>query len=85
MTASTRARAVAVSPNTICPQQKSAAEDVSPSERRVVAQGEVFKKQVPAGAHTANHESEEKSQRSGHELVVADRPLCMIWMFLRAK
>jgi hypothetical protein len=44
----------------------------------MLAQDEVFKKQVPVGAHNANQESEEKSQRSGHELVVADRPLCMI-------
>ena len=51
----------------------------------LLSQGEVFKKQAVAGAYPASQESEEKSQRSGHELVVAERRLCMIQRFLSAK
>jgi hypothetical protein len=40
-----------------------------PQNGELLAQGQVFKKQVPAGAQAASQESEEKSQRSGHSLL----------------
>jgi hypothetical protein len=44
--------------------------------RELLAESQIFKKQIMARAHTASQNSEEESQLSGHGPVVSGETMC---------